>query len=597
MNEQAADLPSIAWGIIGCGDVMERKAGAALASLPGSRIVTVMRRDAAKAQAFAKRHLVPNWTTDASAVIASPHVNAIYIATPPAHHLEYALQVCAAGKACVVEKPAGRSEQETHAMVDAFRRAAVPLYVSYYRRDLAKFERVKQIIDSGELGAIVAINYRFAKPRSAQTWRIAPSRSGGGHFYDLAGHALDLFDDWFGPLELLGSGVTNRIPSHETEDAVALTFRTPDGAIGSASWNFAAAAHMDELCIEGLGGQLHLAVMASAGSVRLELTPAAAVRTSRTRSQRALRQIKSRFGVATHRRFRFTKPAQAHRDFLARVVGELARGEVASPSAALRTSVLLNRVLDHYYGGRCGAFWERPARWQSLRQQAVRRGAGTRDYALDGAQLATFEAQGYLGPFQCDGEWQRLRIPLKKGTNLHLSDPAVFELCTHPSIAHRAAQMLGPPGAALFKSRFVVKAAGGGTPVAWHQDVGETNGGYYAGGAPVPSVTCWLALDRTTLANGAVRVVPGSHKALYGDYRARLRAKLLEHGVIAAADVARAVTFELEPGQFYLFHSWLLHGSDVNRTRQRRAGLNMRYTRIGDEYEAGCIYLPLAMGS
>ena len=97
----------IGWGVIGCGDVVDRKAGAALRTIPGSRIVTVMRRSADEARAFAQRHDVAHWTTDADQVIEHPDVNAIYVATPPEHHLEYALAVCAAGKACLVEKPQG----------------------------------------------------------------------------------------------------------------------------------------------------------------------------------------------------------------------------------------------------------------------------------------------------------------------------------------------------------------------------------------------------------------------------------------------------------------------------------------------------------
>ena len=146
---------SVGWGILGCGDVVDRKAAEALRTIPGSSIVVVMRRSADEARKFSERHAGTSWTTDAGAVIGDPRVNAIYIATPPEHHLEYALAVCAAGKACLVEKPAGRSEDECRQMVEAFRRAGVPLYVSYYRRHLAKFSRVKEILASGELGAIV----------------------------------------------------------------------------------------------------------------------------------------------------------------------------------------------------------------------------------------------------------------------------------------------------------------------------------------------------------------------------------------------------------------------------------------------------------
>ncbi len=585
---------AVGWGILGCGDVVDRKAAAALRTIPGSSIVAVMRRSAEEARKFSERHAGASWTTDAGAVIGDSRVNAIYIATPPEHHLEYALAVCAAGKACLVEKPAGRSEHECRQMVEAFRRTGVPLYVSYYRRHLAKFRRVKEILASGELGTIVAIHYRLAKPTDADDWRVTPSASGGGRFYDLAGHVLDLFDDWFGPLEFLGSAAANLLPIHAVEDAVTLVFRTAGGAIGHAAWNFAAPSHVDELVIEGLGGSLRLTGMSRSGSLWMQQTSEAAIRMSRSLNQRVVRQVKERLHLPTWRRFRFAGEPQPHRPMLERIVAELGAGTApASPSAALRTSAIMNKALEEYYGGRDGAFWERPARWQNLRQQAAARTAATAAYRLNREEVEFFAINGYLGPLKCDGDWQRLVVPVKKGRNLHLTEPFVFDLCTHPSIVRRAAQLLGQDQVALFKSRFVVKEAGSSVDVAWHQDVGPTNGGYFPDGRPVPTLSCWLALDRVNASNGAMQVIPGSQQRLVGDFHTRIRAELLERGEITEAELATAVTFALEPGEFYLFHSWLLHGSEANASAKRRAGLNMRYVAVDHEYEDDIEYFPL----
>jgi 1,5-anhydro-D-fructose reductase (1,5-anhydro-D-mannitol-forming) len=594
--KQAGDAAgrAIGWGIIGCGDVVARKSGPAIASLPNQNIVAVMRRDATAAARFAERFAVPRWTTDAAALIADTGVDAVYIATPPAHHLEYAEAVAAAGKPCLIEKPAGRSEYECRRIVEVFRHAGVPLYVAYYRRDLEKFQAVKRIVASGQLGSIVAINYRFAKPADPGDWRQQPERSGGGRFFDLAGHVLDLFDDWFGPLELTGSAVANRLPGHDTEDAVTLSFRTPDGAVGTASWNFAAPSHVDELVVDGLAGRVRLAAMAPGGAVRVEPTDAALTRASRSRGERAWRQLKARLHVPTRRTVRFGRERQVHAPMFERIAGDLlARNAPATPTAALRTSALLNAALSDHYGGRCGAFWETRGQWRSLRRRAERDVQAAAGYRLTPAEVAQFDARGFIGPFRCDADWQHVIVPIKKGTNLHLGDPATFDVCAHPSIACRADQLLGSRGIALFKSRFVVKLPAGGATVAWHQDVGDTNGGYFPDGEPVPSITCWLALDRASAASGALRVIPGTHKHLYGDYRARLRARLVEDGAINEELLNEAVTLELEAGEFYLFHSWVLHGSPPNATSARRAGLNARFVRRGDEYERDCVYLSL----
>src|SRR6056297_4224694 len=90
-------MQDVGWGIVGCGDVAERKAGRGF-SAPGSRLVAVMRRDAEAAQAFAERYSAQLATVSAAEVIEHPDVDIVYIATPPAHHLEYALAAAAAGK-------------------------------------------------------------------------------------------------------------------------------------------------------------------------------------------------------------------------------------------------------------------------------------------------------------------------------------------------------------------------------------------------------------------------------------------------------------------------------------------------------------------
>ena len=95
----------INWGIIGCGDVTEVKSGPAFNKVPGSRLIAVMRRDAEKAADYASRHQVDRWYANANALIQDPDVNAIYIATPPDVHEQYALAAIKAGKPVYVEKP------------------------------------------------------------------------------------------------------------------------------------------------------------------------------------------------------------------------------------------------------------------------------------------------------------------------------------------------------------------------------------------------------------------------------------------------------------------------------------------------------------
>ena len=141
-------MENVNWGILGCGDVCERKSGPTMYKTPHSALAAVMRRDAAKAADFARRHGVPKSYTDAAALIADPEVDIVYVATPPGTHRELAVQALEAGKPVYVEKPMAMNHAECLEMIAAAEKAGQKLFVAYYRR--ARFRTVISLILGGE---------------------------------------------------------------------------------------------------------------------------------------------------------------------------------------------------------------------------------------------------------------------------------------------------------------------------------------------------------------------------------------------------------------------------------------------------------------
>jgi len=591
-------MRNIGWGIIGCGDVADRKAGVAFNDTPGSRLVAVMRRDEAAAKRFAAKHGAQLATTDAASVIEHPEVDIVYVATPPALHLEYALQVAAAGKGCLVEKPAGRSLEELTRMRDVFHTASLPLYVSYYRRHLPRYLKVKEIVESGVLGEISTVTYLMSKPAKAKVWTLDVAASGGGHFYDLSGHMLDLFEDWFGPLHFAGGAVRNVLPGHVAEDVVSLSFTTSNGVIGSAHWNFAASHSRDELTIEGSFGRVVMSGTSTSNPVRVEFNNQSAIRTSQSKRERVLSEIKMRLKIKQKRYFHFDGLDTPHGPLIKQIVEQLHTGQADNSNieSALRIASVVDQVLAPYYDGRSGAFWERPETFRSLQVQATERNSDPvpPEHTLSQSQLNVFEKDGVLGPFICDGRWDELVVPVKKGRQRHMQEADVFTVSTDPSIVRRVAQVMGRSNISLFKTRFVVKLPRSGGDVAWHQDSGARNGGFTPDGKPVPTVVVWLALDDVDESNACVQVIPGSHTRLVGDFSKRIRAELVEKGVIGEVDLKRAVPMCLKKGEFFIFHAWVLHGSGVNDSDRRRAGLNIRFAPTGYEFDEDFTYMAIS---
>jgi len=210
----------IRWGILGCGDVTEIKSGPALRKIPDSTLVAVMRRDAEKARDYAQRHNVPRWYGKVDALLADPEVDAVYVASPPASHLELGRLVAQSGKPCYVEKPMGASSSDAQGLRDAFTQAGLPLYPAFYRRGLRKFRRIGEVMSAGTLGKIEKIDYRLHSGQhlTCGNWRLDPAISGGGLFIDLGSHVLDLLDFWFGALTIESCESGNRSGRGEVAD-------------------------------------------------------------------------------------------------------------------------------------------------------------------------------------------------------------------------------------------------------------------------------------------------------------------------------------------------------------------------------------------
>jgi predicted dehydrogenase len=258
----------VRWGIIGCGNVTEVKSGPAFNKVEGFSLAMVMRRDAAKAEDYARRHQVPRWTSDADDLINDPSIDAVYIATPPSSHLSYALAVAAAGKPVYVEKPMAMSHEECLILVEAFDKAKLPLFVAYYRRSLPRFETVRHWIHEGRIGAVRHLHWGFSKPADreihADNWRIDPAIAGAGYFADLACHGLDLFAHHLGDIEDAAGVAANQQKRYAAEDAVSACWRFANGATGSGFWNFASQTAMDEVVILGETGRIEFSVFGDA---------------------------------------------------------------------------------------------------------------------------------------------------------------------------------------------------------------------------------------------------------------------------------------------------------------------------------------------
>ncbi len=260
----------IRWGIIGCGDVTEVKSGPALNKVANSRLVAVMRRDEAKARDYANRHGVPNYYTRAEDLINDPGVNAVYIATPPDSHEEYALASIAAGKPVYVEKPMALNQQSAQKMIASASAKEVKLVVAHYRRAQPYFNKIKDLLDDAVIGQVQYARLEYSrKPVTAgemgdpkTAWRLDPTQSGGGLFHDLAPHQLGLMLYYFGEVEAAAGFSTNHGKWSAADDMVSGTIQFKNKIHFTGKWcfNVAPADETDYCEIIGSKGSLGFTV-------------------------------------------------------------------------------------------------------------------------------------------------------------------------------------------------------------------------------------------------------------------------------------------------------------------------------------------------
>jgi predicted dehydrogenase len=325
-------MDTVRWGIIGCGDVTEVKSGPAFQKVPCSQLVAVMRRDAARAADYAARHDVPTWYSDADQLINDPNVSAVYVATPPDTHAFYAKKAIEAGKPVYIEKPMCRTYTECLEVNTLAAEKGVKVFVAYYRRTLPNFGKVKELIDSGEIGEVRMVTIQLWKHQNEKEgaemhWHVDPSVGGGGHFYDLASHQFDCLDFLLGPIAAVKSIVKNQSKIYSAEDILSVAFEFENGVVGSGSWCFNSGEINDRDTIEIIGtkGRIEFSTF---GFIPVKLVT-----------------------LAAEKSFDFPKPNHVQQNLIEQVVNDILDDDtsVSTGESGARTNKILEEIVTEYY--------------------------------------------------------------------------------------------------------------------------------------------------------------------------------------------------------------------------------------------------------
>ncbi|GLB41844.1 putative oxidoreductase family, NAD-binding Rossmann fold [Lyophyllum shimeji] len=153
------------FGILGAANIAPVALIAPAKNHPETVVYAVAARDKARAEAYARKHGIEKVHRTYQELLDDPNVDVIYNPLPNGLHYEWTTKALAAGKHVLLEKPSASTAEETRKMFDLAEKKGLVLMEAFHYRFHPAIQRVKAIIDSGELGAIKHISAVLALPK------------------------------------------------------------------------------------------------------------------------------------------------------------------------------------------------------------------------------------------------------------------------------------------------------------------------------------------------------------------------------------------------------------------------------------------------
>ncbi|NCT11382.1 MAG: Gfo/Idh/MocA family oxidoreductase [Rhodobacterales bacterium] len=258
-------MKTVAWGIIGPGTIADNFA-TGLAQTDSGRLLAIASRDADRRAAFgdkfavaaAKRH------DSYAALVADPDIDAVYVATPHPFHAELALLAIRAGKAVLVEKPAGLNAAEVTTLIEAARQEGVFFMEAYMYRCHPQFARLAELIRSGAIGQVQHIHGTFGF--DARKWpgsRVYNYDLAGGGIIDVGGYPVT------GACLVAGLAEGRTFARPDKIKAVGLIGKTGVDEVSYATMTFASGITAEVACATSRAMDNMLRIDGSDGSILL----------------------------------------------------------------------------------------------------------------------------------------------------------------------------------------------------------------------------------------------------------------------------------------------------------------------------------------
>ncbi|MBM6384756.1 MAG: Gfo/Idh/MocA family oxidoreductase [Paenibacillus sp.] len=179
------------WGILGSASIAKGSVIPGLQQSELNEVAAIASRDEEKAKQTAEQLGIPQAYGSYEALLEDDSIDAVYIPLPNHLHREWAIRAAEAGKHILCEKPLALTEQEAREMAQACDDAGVLLAEAFMYRHHPRYDQIRDVIASGEIGEIRGIHSTFSFNNSGSAGNVRFKREwGGGALYDIGCYSI-----------------------------------------------------------------------------------------------------------------------------------------------------------------------------------------------------------------------------------------------------------------------------------------------------------------------------------------------------------------------------------------------------------------------
>ena len=211
-------MPKIRWGVLGVANIAVKKVIPAMQQCRYGEIAAIASRTLERAQEASRQLGIAKAFGSYEALLADPEIDAIYNPLPNHLHVPWSIKTLEAGKHVLCEKPIALTSAEAQTLVDAGKRfPRLKLMEAFMYRHHPQWQRAKQIVDSGQIGALRTIHsffsYHNVDPNNVRNM----ADIGGGGLMDIGCYNISLSRFIFGKEPERVCGIVEYDPVFRTD--------------------------------------------------------------------------------------------------------------------------------------------------------------------------------------------------------------------------------------------------------------------------------------------------------------------------------------------------------------------------------------------